>query len=457
MSIKDEFKKFKGKVKISDIEQAFNKVITYINDFISYINNSIDLLDEESENKIDVTKGSNTLPASEYCLTIGALKQVLEVYDDTNIGGITVKDPLNSGRAIVFPSLIIQKDSGISVIPQTIVDKPTQQEIEDNPDLGSSIYYDTSSGNIVDTGNKRTSNWEYSSDLNSANIDVGYYATKAYDTTSGEISVSFRDASTSNNFCAVSPVNKPTQVNYLLYSGEGSISANEINTISIEYYPDNSNVLSEAHFTYDSISGEWTTDSPNIFELLDRGNNRIEITPKSDYIYFRAFEVTYNEVQSSGDSLIIHTDKKQYTYNPSAGQYVPNPNAVFISAVDWNRDEYIMNTTPDWLFVNPDTSPVISIMAEVIDSRQTVNPDLSKPQFIIPARQGVYRGETGDNIGSVQLTGGKVIFDNNQFNNGSRAKGSLETIYVPIWCPKGMANSIITVYGRSKAFNYRLI
>ena len=440
MSIREEFKKFKGRVKISDIEQAFNKVITYINDFISYINNGIDLLDEESENKIDVTKGSNTLPANEYCLTIGALKQALEVYDKSIIGGVTVKDPLNSNRAIVFPSLLVEKDNGISVIPQTIVNKPSQADIITNPEVGKVIGYDTDNNVVTNQNNVVISEagWVIGDTITLDNISV---SGGSVENIVGDYSIV---GYSNEQFVGLTILDTVIELT-------GSISTSNANGINISYYVDTPSNYFNVTFDSDNRSNDYFYFNTSDCDLVR--------LPSEHKIYLLEFYAITNDTEIGMFS--IQGDLRTHTWQSGGTTILPsgqtNPDIITIADIDWNRDEYVMNTTPDWLFVNPDTSPAVSIMAEVVGSRQTINPDLTKPQFIIPARQGVYRGETGDNIGSVQLTGGKVIFDNNQFNNGSRAKGALETIYAPIWCPKGMANSIVTVYGRSKAFNYRLV
>lgn len=73
-------KDFKGLVKVSDVQSAFNEVVNSINNIIDTYNASARVLD------IDYTKGSPDLGASGYTLTIGGLKRVIEIYQGCAIG-----------------------------------------------------------------------------------------------------------------------------------------------------------------------------------------------------------------------------------------------------------------------------------------------------------------------------------------------------------------------------------
>lgn len=73
-------KDFKGLVKISDVQNAFDEITGSINNMIDAYNASAKVLD------IDYTKGSEELGASGYTLSVGGLKQVINTYQGCSVG-----------------------------------------------------------------------------------------------------------------------------------------------------------------------------------------------------------------------------------------------------------------------------------------------------------------------------------------------------------------------------------
>ena len=73
-------KDFKGLVKISDVQNSFNEVVSSINNIVDTYNASAQVLD------IDYTKGSSDLGASGYTLSVGGLKRIIEIYQGCAIG-----------------------------------------------------------------------------------------------------------------------------------------------------------------------------------------------------------------------------------------------------------------------------------------------------------------------------------------------------------------------------------
>lgn len=76
MTIKD----FRGQVKVSDVQNAFDEIVNRINSKVDVYNSFFDLQD------YDLTKGSPLLGASGYTLSVGGLKSVLNSYANTVIG-----------------------------------------------------------------------------------------------------------------------------------------------------------------------------------------------------------------------------------------------------------------------------------------------------------------------------------------------------------------------------------
>lgn len=73
-------KDFKGLVKISDVQNAFDEIVGNINDMVNTYNASAKVLD------IDYTKGSAELGASGYTLSVGGLKRIIQTYQGCSVG-----------------------------------------------------------------------------------------------------------------------------------------------------------------------------------------------------------------------------------------------------------------------------------------------------------------------------------------------------------------------------------
>ena len=73
-------KDFKGLVKISDVQNAFNEIVDSMNDMIDTYNASAKVLD------IDYTKGSSELGTSGYTLSVGGLKRIIQTYQGCSVG-----------------------------------------------------------------------------------------------------------------------------------------------------------------------------------------------------------------------------------------------------------------------------------------------------------------------------------------------------------------------------------
>lgn len=73
-------KDFKGLVKISDVQNAFDEIVDSMNNIIDSYNASAKVLD------IDYTKGSSELGASGYTLSVGGLKRIIQTYQGCSVG-----------------------------------------------------------------------------------------------------------------------------------------------------------------------------------------------------------------------------------------------------------------------------------------------------------------------------------------------------------------------------------
>ena len=456
MSFKDQINKFIGKVRISDIENSFNFIIENINNFIDMINNGSDFL----ENTDNFYLGSTSIPAGNYTLTLGALKKILEAYDKEVIGGVVVKNPLDTDKAILFPSLKISKDSGISQILQTEIDKPSQADITTNPEVGKVIGYDTvndtvtNQNNVIVNGdvveeqvgetiannstvacNGTSTVWDGGSSgtlwditftypdnndvLIQMNASYHYYGSVDHITYTGNV--------------------RGVWMNYLLADNTGNVLHQD--TISVGFDAQNP-VYSDDYITMSKNDGIYPKD-----EYVAQGA-KICVKALSLIIDSEIASITFGgrEVYSltSGGTIILPSGET-------------NPDIIKIADIDWNRDEWVMNTTDDWLYVNPEISPLIKLTTQSPPRGSAVNPDNTKPQFIIPRRMGTYRGERGDNNGGlVRLSNGSNIIDNNHTNYDKARNRSIDFVYAPVWVPQGMASTIFPIYGCSIAQYYTL-
>lgn len=449
MSFKDQINKFVGKVRISDIENAFNFIIENVNAFIDTINNGSEFL-EDTDN---FYLGSTSIPANNYTLTLGALKKILTAYDKEVIGGTVVKNPLNTSEAIVFPLLSIDSSKGISQVAQTVINKPTQQEISAKPDIGKGVYINPSTNvitddNILAAGFYRSSiatvddfttmeygDIEYSSQFKRViNVSYSYYSENS--------SYNAYIGTESNNWITPSLIS-------VQRLGFNPLRRVDINII----YKDTSNVT----------HNEWirlyedSVEAPDNFNVLTDHDAHINIEC-DDTIYLQSIMVTsFNEFEEqTGMRVDISMDGYLYNYNTGSTPQV-DPNLVSVADIDWNRDEWVMNTTADWLHINPDVSPLIKLTVQNPARGTAVNPDNSRPQFIVPRRIGTYQGEFGDyNGGLVRLSNGANIIDNNRVNYSHSRNRAIDFVFAPVWVPQGMASTIFPVYGCSIAQYYTL-
>lgn len=461
MSFKDQINKFIGKVRISDIENSFDFIIKNINNFIDMINNGSDFL----ENTDNFYLGSTSIPAGNYTLTLGALKKILEAYDKEVVGGVVVKNPLNTDKAILFPSLKISKDNGISQILQTEIDKPSQADITTNPEIGKVIGYDTVNNAVTNQNNVIVNGdvveeqiGETIANNSTASCDGTVSVTEDSDTGYVRWNATFNDSSVSNAVRIEMNTNCYSSVQQIGYSGYPS--AVWVNYLLVD---NNGNVLhqGDTSFTFD----DWHSMYFDDYIIISRNDG---IYPQAEYMEQGAricvrdlIVISRAGVADTGILFIANGRFNVYSLTPGGTIILPsgetNPDIIKIADIDWNRDEWVMNTTDDWLYVNPEVSPLIKLTTQSPPRGSAVNPDNTKPQFIIPRRMGTYIGERGDNNGGlVRLSNGSSIIDNNHTNYDKARNRAIDFVYAPVWVPQGMASTIFPIYGCSIAQYYTL-
>lgn len=120
-------KKFRGQVKISDVQREFNDIINTINTIVDTYNKS------KYVNEIDYTVGDKFLGNAGYTLTVGGLKQVMKAMNGTVIGAKVFEITPNKKYKISDGVLITE--SKIYRLPDRVVNVPS------NITKVESIYY----------------------------------------------------------------------------------------------------------------------------------------------------------------------------------------------------------------------------------------------------------------------------------------------------------------------------
>ena len=108
-------KNFKGQVKISDVQEAFNEIVNRTNEMLEFYNSS------EGVQDIDYTKGSPTLAPSGYTLTVGGLKQAMKLADRCVVGAKPIK--IGNNQVKLTSGILVTKDK-ICRLKDEILNKP---------------------------------------------------------------------------------------------------------------------------------------------------------------------------------------------------------------------------------------------------------------------------------------------------------------------------------------------
>lgn len=104
---------FRGQVKVSDVQAAFDDFLNRINTMVSTFNAT-----ETAISSIDLTVGGPTLAAGGYCLTVGGIKQLLNAYDGCLIGCRAFR--IDSNHIAVTDGMYITKEKPIRIHSQVL-------------------------------------------------------------------------------------------------------------------------------------------------------------------------------------------------------------------------------------------------------------------------------------------------------------------------------------------------
>lgn len=162
---------FKGQVKKSDVQAAFDSFVTKINDIVTTYNTTDTVLDN-----IDLTVGGETLGAAGYTLTVGGIKQVLSAYNGTLLGCRAFR--ISSTKVVVTDGLYITTGKPIRINSQVLTGSGNYISID--RDTGTLTYSNTiPSGNDVIVYLSNVSEDEYLSTIKDVYLEGldGYYIT----------------------------------------------------------------------------------------------------------------------------------------------------------------------------------------------------------------------------------------------------------------------------------------
>lgn len=132
-------KQFKGEVKISDVQNEFDTLVSRINKMVDTYNGTNQVI-----TNIDYTKGGKNLAPSGYTLTVGGLKQALKSLDGHVVGG---KCFYNTANTVKMSDGLLFTKGGVFRLPDSILTRPSN---------GNSIWFDTNKKEYV-WGQKRVS------------------------------------------------------------------------------------------------------------------------------------------------------------------------------------------------------------------------------------------------------------------------------------------------------------
>ena len=409
-------KKFSGKVSIEDIQEEFNRLVNAINDMVDTINDMNELQDQ------DFTKGTVKLASQNYTLTLGSLKQVLNLYDGVTIGGTCINE---NGYCKLFPSLYVSKDYGIKQIPESLLSPNTYAtDLYFNPDTEQVGF---PAGEVVEvvSGSENTyanltNNNEFGSITSSANSPNAYKATGTgwtVDVGNGPSSVTW--TWTFPKECTITSLGtidfSPT-VNWLTFTGQVK-----------------------------------TLEGVVLYTLQDN-----TMTPGIPLpVKTRGLQITFNGTFIQGTigfkslSLKVKADELEIDPSTIIEQGIQDLTGFNkIAMLDWKRDGVkTLNTTNDDLLLIPKTIPILNMTPTHFTVDGSIPLDNStKGAFWVPCTSFAGSGTT-------QYATIEGVVVNKVVGGGHRSNGWL-WCYNPIWIPKDLSLSLTG--GCNKALQYKM-
>lgn len=440
---KKQVKTFAGKVTIQDIQEEFDRLITGINNAVNTINSMNGIAD------LDFTKGSNRLSSKNYTLTLGSLKQVLNLYDGTVLGGTCVNI---NGACKTFPLLYVSRDKGIIHLKDQYLQANDKAiDLFFNPDTkdigfpaGDWTEVDSSGAGEVYTDLKTNNDW--------GSMSCDKNASDAYKITSrsGEYFVPQDNP--------VLGMNAPFEITWTFPNKrtlQQVVFGVQLGTDSSQFiYPNNYYTISTLEGTVlkeQSIVGQYTGNQTISIDTgtINVKTNGIKITCTTRSNNTMANMTVLQPVYHH--SLAVQVAAKQeYTYEgtPTQSGIEDLTGYERIAMLDWKRGYYNLNTTDDDILCLPDNMPALNITAtQFTNTGKIPLNNSSKACFFIPCCQ--FAGEGAAR--TVELQGTTI----SRFGGDGHKSNSWIWAYNPIWVPSNLA---ITVTGNwNKMLNYKMV
>ena len=432
-------KRLQGKVTLDDIKANLAVLVNAINDTVENLNTLAGISDR------DFTVGSTNIPSEKYTLTLGALNKIREAYKGLYLNKTCVDDPLNPGKIITFPNIYFN-DSTFDRINQAVLECPNKDAFDiyydkENKEL---CLYNTLDSDFAEVGYTVTSSnmfW-YVQNMRLSPISVvGDTCTLSFEPrVDDSSSLTFLEQDTNEQrYLRMKPemtISSDTDLGvtgYRVYYGK--IKNREVKTIYCDIaYQDNEVVF----YYYDYYTHEYLPDE-NDFIPVDSKTVKAN---KNLYLSRFAMHPTNNY------KLTVKSDKDVYYKEQGTPENpIIDENCVEWTPIDWHRDEWVLNTTEDNLYVNPDKSPVIKV-TPVQYAMGAIPLNENTGNMLIPDAR-VY-GDWNDN--SVTIDGVTI----QRMQEGAMNKGfSYVNVWTPIWIPPGL-NDKVTNFVNSKGIAYTI-
>lgn len=423
-------KRLQGKVTLNDIKANLAVLVNAINDTVETLNTLAGISDR------DFTVGSTNIPSEKYTLTLGALNKIREAYKGLYLNKTCVEDPLNPGKIITFPNIYFN-DSTFDRIDQTVLECPNKDAFD--------IYYDKENKELR-LDNTLTSGF-YPAGYNIDSENINWYANNISKsiTISGNNAIVTYDCIDANYSASIS-INGNERIKV---SPGDIISHNAWNTTDfvLQYNViDNGTPISVlcTVFVSDMDGNQTFAYTVNGQPVTRNDFTQTEgrkFTPNSN-IYIQSF----SESSNTDTTLELHCSSQAYKYIYASPGTI-DENCVEWTPIDWHRDEWVLNTTEDNLYVNPDKSPIIKV-TPVQYAMGAVPLNENVGNMLIPDAR-VY-GDWNDN--SVTIDGVTI----QRMQEGAMNKGfSYVNVWTPIWIPPGLNNKV-TNFVNSKGIAYTI-
>lgn len=313
-------KDFKGQVKVSDIQAAFDEIVDRINAQIDIYNNAAGL------GNIDYTKGSPKLSNAGYTLSIGGLKSVIDAYNGTLIGCKAYR--LSDTSALISDGIYF-KDGEVYRIDSTVITAEDDWDISDlyyDLDQQTVMFKDGSISSIIEVQTGWTQP-TITSNTSCGVFTASYNSQDAFKCTTSE---GYTFATAAAHYYGVGVTGTATLTWNLPQTIHcNTISFNLAQGIMLIDLP-NATASLDAYVDDEVLSINWGANTIT----LDRDINKIQI--KCTYNNIRALQYTIS-------NLIITGNSNSYAYE-SGGVITPSDNIIKIAHLNWESGNLILNS-----------------------------------------------------------------------------------------------------------------